>query len=439
MANVYVSFLGTNDYLPCIYCKDDKEFRDTRFVQEATLGICCREWTDEDRIIIFTTDEAYQANWLDDGHTDRKTGKPLKRKGLRRCIEDLELRPSVLQADIPLGQSEEEIWEIFNCIFGHLNQGDEVVFDITHAFRSIPMLAIVVLNYAKVIKNLTVRGIYYGAFEVLGNFFEVRNMPPEERRAPIFELTAFDRLMDWSLAIDRFLGAGDAVMACQVAAGSLKPVLRATKGQDKAATAMRDVAKYLESFSKTLSTCRGLDISKVTRLLKEQIDKCEEHPALRPFHPLLDRVREQLSPFTGDTVSDGIHAAKWCRDHNLIQQGFTILQEFLVSHFITEIGEDPGDLKNENREIAGQSVKIHLENMPRDKWIKPASAYPEITNRFLEFHKTRHELAKIFRQLSDYRNDLNHSGIRPGPMAAEKFEKKLTELLSRVENEMRIS
>ena len=64
MANVYVSFLGTNDYLPCIYYKDDKEFRDTRFVQEATLGICCREWTDEDRIIIFTTDEAYQSNPL---------------------------------------------------------------------------------------------------------------------------------------------------------------------------------------------------------------------------------------------------------------------------------------------------------------------------------------------------------------------------------------
>ncbi|WP_207679589.1 TM1812 family CRISPR-associated protein [Desulfonema magnum] len=69
MAKAYLSFLGTNDYIPCIYTDGNREVSDIRFVQEATLELCCREWGDEDRILIFTTDEAYKANWLDDGHT----------------------------------------------------------------------------------------------------------------------------------------------------------------------------------------------------------------------------------------------------------------------------------------------------------------------------------------------------------------------------------
>ncbi len=37
MAKVYISFIGTNDYLPCTYFHDEKELQNIRFVQEATL------------------------------------------------------------------------------------------------------------------------------------------------------------------------------------------------------------------------------------------------------------------------------------------------------------------------------------------------------------------------------------------------------------------
>lgn len=54
MARVYLSFLGTNDYLACTYYTGDREVENVRFVQEATLGLYCRKWTPDDRIIIFT-------------------------------------------------------------------------------------------------------------------------------------------------------------------------------------------------------------------------------------------------------------------------------------------------------------------------------------------------------------------------------------------------
>jgi hypothetical protein len=45
MARVYLSFLGTNDYLLCIYYFQEKEIQGIRFVQEATISMNCRDWS----------------------------------------------------------------------------------------------------------------------------------------------------------------------------------------------------------------------------------------------------------------------------------------------------------------------------------------------------------------------------------------------------------
>jgi len=63
-------------------------------------------------------------------------------------------------------------------------------------------------------------------------------------------------------------------------------------------------------------------------------------PALRP---LLDRVSERVMLFQADPVQDGIQAARWCLEHNLIQQGYTILNETLITHCLARIGADPAD------------------------------------------------------------------------------------------------
>lgn len=437
MSRVYLAFLGTNDYLPCTYFKDDSELRDVRFVQEATLLFFCQEWTRDDRILIFTTDEAARKNWQDEGHKDRETKKPLKRKGLKKCIEDLNLSTPYESVPIPEGKSEQEIWDIFGKVFGQLNQCDEVVFDITHAFRSIPMLAIVVLNYAKVMKDITLQGISCGAFEVLGSIHQTREMPLDKRRVPILDLTAFDVLMDWSFAVDRFLGAGDAVPACSLASRAMTPILRETEGQHRDASFIRTVAKKLQEFSITLSTCRGLKISGVVSALKEQMSKTERIQVLPPFHPLFERIKAQMDLFKGDIILDGIQAARWCLQHNLIQQGYTILQEILVTHFVIKVGENPE--KQENRDIASQAVTIHLKDLPEIDWRHQSAKNPVITRKFLRLYQTQDNLVEVFNQLSNCRNDLNHAGHRSNAMGADRFREKLSELLDKAERHIKIS
>ncbi len=430
MSYVYISFLGTNDYLSCIYFHDSQEINHVRFVQEATVHLFCRSWDTDDRILIFTTEEAAKKNWKDDGHIDRNTKRPKKCMGLKQCIENLKPKPQVNRMLIPEGKSEDEIWQIFQIVFDQLKQGDKVIFDITHAFRSIPMLAVVILNYAKVMKDITIEGIYYGAFEVLGSIFEAKKIPIEKRRVPILDLTSFDQLLEWSIAVDRFLGAGDAEMVSKLARQSVKPVLQKSKGQDEIAATIREIANNLYLFSKALATCRGGDISDISCKLKESVNRFETMKIDRPFKPIFERIKSQTDRFSGNAVPDGIQAAKWCLEHNLVQQGYTILQETLTTFFISGIGLNPK--KRPCREMAGQAATIYRKKIPETDWKHPASANKATIRDFLTFYEKESKLLKVYWDLSSSRNDLNHAGWSDNPMSSEKFGDKLKNCIEKI-------
>ena len=435
MANVYISFLGTNNYLPCTYFRDGNDFPNTRFVQEATVRLCCGEWTGDDRILIFSTDEAHKKNWLDNGHRD-KGGEPLECSGLGQCLSRLHLEPSVEEVRVPSGESEQQLWEIFQILYDQLGEGDRVVMDITHAFRSIPMIALVVLHYAKVLKGLELDRIYYGAFEALGGLHEVSGMAPEMRRAPLFDLTPLYSLMDWSLAVDRFLGSGDASPACELAAVAVQPMLRVAKGRDEAALAISNVARSLNAFSKVMATCRGRDISKTAGKLKDDIERCTRVELLPPFKPLLERIGSKLTPFTGDDpIVDGICSARWCLDHNLIQQGYTILREVLVSYMAGSAGADLKD--RAQRELAPYAAKLFHKSTPEAEWTGNASANPSLTRGYLSIFRLKPALADLFSELGDLRNDLNHAGFKNPPKRAADFGPKLEKLIVSAEKETR--
>jgi CRISPR-associated DxTHG motif protein len=51
--------------------------------------------------------------------------------------------------DIPEGRSEQELWEIFDRVASAVDEGDTILLDITHAFRSIPMIVFAVAAYLR--------------------------------------------------------------------------------------------------------------------------------------------------------------------------------------------------------------------------------------------------------------------------------------------------
>ena len=70
---VFISFLGSNNYLETYYSFEGKKSEHpVRFIQEDLVKRLCNEWTKDDRILIFCTDDSKTKNWLNDGHGDEK-------------------------------------------------------------------------------------------------------------------------------------------------------------------------------------------------------------------------------------------------------------------------------------------------------------------------------------------------------------------------------
>lgn len=65
------------------------------------------------------------------------------------------------------------------------------------------MFLIIMLNYAKVLKNIKVAGIYYGAYEA-------KILVNDEDYAPIYDLMPYNNLLQWIKGIDTFLNVGSA-------------------------------------------------------------------------------------------------------------------------------------------------------------------------------------------------------------------------------------
>jgi len=439
MAKIFISFLGTNDYLECSYKYQNTIVKNVRFVQEATIKLNCTNWSTDDRVIIFTTDDSFSKNWKDNGHRDSGTGRTKDRVGLEQRIRSMDLGCQWYNVQIKDGKTESEIWHIFSTVFEQINQNDEIIFDITHAFRSIPMLATIILNYARIIKDISLQGWFYGAMEAVGSLKDVKKMPVEKRIIPIFDLTSFDRLTEWSNGIDQFLTSGNASKVSQLALKSTVRILSETKGKDRSQNKIKGFAKALDKFTKTLSTCRGLDISDDVIRLKQNIEDCRKielsSPLNKPLQPLFEKVEIQLAKFEKSSVKDGIQAAKWCLDHNLIQQGYTILQETLITYFVSMIGEDPENFENRNRNrtIANQAVTIFLEKKSEKTWFKESACNKDMTKRFLNIYKKNKNLVKRYRDLTGSRNDINHCGFNDHPAKVKTLEKNLEKFISNIE------
>lgn len=424
MPRCYMSCLGTSPYVECIYvAPDGRESPVVRFVQEATIRLFCENWTNADRILIFTTQEAFQKNWLDDGHKD---GQP----GLESRLKALSLAPQVQKVEIPEGKTIEEIWQIFQILYDQLQDEDQVICDITHAFRSLPVLVLAVLGYARVMKKIIPEGIYYGAFEVLGIPAQVKNVPMEQRRAPLFDLTPFAVLLDWTTAIDRFLAAGDASLAQELANKEVRPLLRNSQGQDQAARAIERIARTLQKLAQSLRTCRGPELPRIVQALRQSLADCPRPDLIPPFAPLLQRLSDKIQAYEQGSPHPFLVAARWCADHNLIQQGFTILQEGLITHLVeTVLQGDPRD--QTQRDLINQSLKIRKNRLEQKDWHEPARSHSHLVTQLIKVWDTTPALAGIFDQLLQTRNDLNHAGYRQNQISANSFAPRLADLIQR--------
>jgi len=430
---VFLSFLGTTDYVECNYYLEDDHSRsadNVKYAPEAIAQLNCSDFSSGDAMYFFLTEDAQKTNWEDDGHVDRTTQTLKKNKGLRARLNEKVPAPQKVAVEIPEGYDTEQIWTIFRKVYACLKEGDELVLDITHAFRSLPTLAMTMVTYARALKEIRLKGVYYGAFEALGNPREVSEMPLADRQAPVLDLTAFAELQEWSLAARDFLKFGNAAALSERARNG-GAGLPSESGQ-----ILDRFSDYLSRLTQGVSTVRGPEIieGRIFRELQDSIADLKKVNLPGPFQPLLGKVQEKVNRFKpGRDLENGLAAVRWCLDHQLIQQGITLLQEVTLTILMERLNEKGIALNihaHEPREFVGKSLQVLAKGTLESQWRYPLNdpKNPERREMVRQLHAMPlvQQLAFPFRELSSLRNDINHGGFTDDN-PPEKFRMELEE------------
>lgn len=402
---VFISFLGISNYNSICYSKSTdvpSTLVPTRFVQEATIKAYCSDFRDNDNIYILTTDQALK-NWDDGEHMNRRTNELEFHHGLQYKLDELDLLCEIKNIPVPNGKTKEEIWEIFETTYKLFEEGDLVYFDITHGFRSLPMLNLVLINYAKLLLNIEVRGIYYGAFE--GKEFK-----GNVEVAPIWDLTDFAKLQDWTNNASVFLNTGNA--------NSLVNQIDNYQYHD-IKTNLQDFAEFILG-NRGVNIYDGQTMIKLRKALSENIEP--EDPAFKALQPILDKISSEFDQYEEESSINGFHAARWCIKNGLIQQAATILEEFITSFVLEEI-EEISYLQNDKMRIAVSSaLSISKEKYKHEEGTGEEVVEKQRVVEAVYNYPHRDKLSKIAIQLKNsVRNDISHAGFRKSPRTFKEF------------------
>lgn len=427
---VFISVLGTGHYKPAKYYfnNNQEDYLETRFIQQASIAKICQDWNENDKILIFLTKLAREVNWEKEAQKNHRDGTY---PGLSYELKKLNPKATIEDWPISDGNSEEEIWKIFETVFSKLENDDEVYFDITHAFRSLPMLLMVLIHYAKFLKNIKVASITYGNWEV---------GKENQGLSPILDLTSFSVLQDWSGAAQEFIRFGRMSMTEEVITDPLKDLAKQYKGQSEEVLNLRQLIKNLQATPDSIYTCRGkkifegLDAQNYKDLREKNVGSF-----FPPLIPLLQTMDEKVQEFSPEQkLKNGFEAVKWCINYNWIQQGYTILQETLISFILKNLGKNWENeiLRNTLNACAG----IIVRKEPEEEWKGVALKHKDIA-RELSQNEIVIKFSKINYQLTDFRNDMNHAGIRKNPKPFSTLKdnlpvlyKEIVKLVHEVEN-----
>jgi CRISPR-associated DxTHG motif protein len=323
-----IAFLGTWEYKCATYRWNDQTYK-TSFVQEAFV-----HWLKPETTCVLLTKEARKKHWGD-------------------LCQRLQEHTQIVEVDIPDGKSEAELWEIFEAISEVVQEGDEIAFDITHGFRSLPMIALLTIAYLKQVKGVKVQHVVYGVYE--------RDNP----MAPILDLTLFADLLDWLAAAKIFTATGDSSELGQLIQEIQDDAYRNREAYgENLPRALKNFGAALAEVSDDLLLARVSNLPKsvINLIEKQKRASAEVSDWTPPLTLLLDKIADAYEPFQDDSLPTQATLIRWYLDHNHIVQAMTLAREWVVSYHLHKEGKDWRD--PHEREWMEQLLREFLKLSP---------------------------------------------------------------------------
>ncbi len=277
---------------------------------------------------------------------------------------------------IKYGISETEVKENINIILGlqqYLNKNDELIVDVTHSFRSLPIFMMNLLIYLQNVsqKNIAISHIHYGMLE----------MVKELGFAPIIDLRVMMDVNDWITGAYSFSEFGNAYK-----------ISKLVENEDKS------TASLLDEFSNLMNLNHLYGIQNISQRLSSLKNK--EYQTLLPqltIPPIINDFITRFSVRSEKHALFQLKVAKWQLEHRKYAQAILTLTEAMISYVCEQNGLQWDDF--ESRESVKDVLKY--KSNARSLNCEP-------------------QLKKIYKKLAPLRNLTAHS---------LKTEKKVPDIL----------
>jgi CRISPR-associated DxTHG motif protein len=321
--------------------------------------------------------------------------------------------PRIKPIDIPTGRTTEEMWETFKIITQYVDEGDCVIFDITHGLRSLPFLVFLFAAYLKAAKKVTIKAIYYGAMELIKQNNGI---------APVIDLSEFVSMIDWITATNQFTQTGDARQLSEL----LDP-------DGNAENATKKAAKTLSDVSIATLLCQPLHLGKIAANLEPDLLKAQEQleRTVPPFETLRQSITDTFGNFVGDFEQDTKAALqaqfrliKWYLDNKRLMEGMTLAREWLINGVIYRLKLTFTLNLKKREEIAKAISGVEMVNSNRLRFEELNDYGKIIHNTWAE----RDDLSQLWNVIQPVRNALDHAGHQEGAMSVKKILNKVDQM-----------
>ncbi|GEM_PF-6477027 len=337
-----ISFLGTGPYKRVKYKFSDGFLKEEDFFPLVLLHYLLEKGEGALDVLLLVSEEVLRhKNWF---HF----------QGRIKTMPAVSLHPIVYE-----WRREEKLWEVFLALDEKIGEGQKVVVDITHSFRFIPFIMVMMINYLEKVKGGKIAGVYYGNFEARDE---------KTGEVPVFEIGQFMRLLDWTFSVEFFLKTGNAKVATEL-----------LRKENAELHKRGNRPRHLSGFSSLINSLSSDLINlnwKGARRIRERIlnfpaealeDEVRERlpfavPLIRRLHYFgtsLEIGEESWERLTLEELKKQLSLIRWYFNFGYLRNAVVLTREFIVNCWIYVNGIEEGWLREDIRRTEeGKLVEI---------------------------------------------------------------------------------
>lgn len=420
MTRRLVSMLGMGKdsppphYEAVSYDLDGRCSKKTPLVQAALLELA----GPFDSVVLLGTKEV-RARWVDTGE--------IGRQGLEGVAPDPEASRRFVE--VSSGRTREDLWTLFTAYtsaFGLDSPPSELVFDVTHGFRTQPMIGIAALQFA--LSEWIRRGVAPPTVRVLYGAFETRQADV----APVWDMTDILLVSRWNGALDALMryGRADDLESLALAASVEHRASLESEGlrgkELSAANTVKSLGKQARDYADDLALGRLISLHRETVPKLRKLLSSEEIAAWTERLPVLKGTVAELASDLSKLDRAPVAAGPGAPTDNwpLDEEGLVALTHLVEVYERMQRFAEMAALLRESSVVQHALDSARPMKLDRSKGgLDPI--YAEEIHSDVERDWSA---ANRHNAVSQIRNDIEHLGLRKNPLPARALRDRLRKL-----------